>query len=65
VWVEEDHELGVWFLFETKMERCGLVWGEEAHELGVWFLSETDMECCVFLCGEAHELGVSFSLRRR
>jgi hypothetical protein len=41
------------------------VWGEEAHELGVWFLSETEMECCVPLCGEAHELGVSFSLRRR
>jgi hypothetical protein len=42
-----------------------LVWGEEAYELGVWFLLETKMECCVLLCGEAHELGMSFSLRQR
>jgi hypothetical protein len=55
--------MGVWFLSETKMERCGPMWGEEADELGVWFLSETEMECCVPLCGEAHELGVSFCLR--
>jgi hypothetical protein len=41
------------------------VWGEESHELGVWFLSETEMQCCVPLCAEAHELGVSFSLRKR
>jgi hypothetical protein len=51
VWGEEDHELGVWFLSETKMERCVPVWGEKAHELGVWFLSEKKMECCVPLCG--------------
>jgi hypothetical protein len=51
----------VWFLYKTKMEP---VWGEESHEMGVWFLSETEMECCVLLCGESHELGASFSLRR-
>jgi hypothetical protein len=53
------------FLSETEMESCAPVWGDEAHELGMWFLFETKMECCVPLCGEAHELGVSFSLRCR
>ena len=39
---------------------------ERAHELGVLFLSETKMERCVPLCREdAHEKGVSFSLRQR
>jgi hypothetical protein len=39
---------------------------ERAHEMGVWFLSETKMEHCVPLCREdSHEMGVSFTLRRR
>jgi hypothetical protein len=39
---------------------------ERAHQMGVLFLSKMEMERCVPLCREdAHELGVSFSLRQR
>jgi hypothetical protein len=37
----ESHELGVWFLSETKMECCVPLCGE-AHELGVSFSLRKD-----------------------